>query len=479
MKRTVIRNVAVLDAAAVRGLSENYTVVVHGSSIESVASSDEDAPLLESGSTVIDGTGMLLAPGLVNAHTHSQSSTLSGFGDSLSHPAFMWLTQAHTSRRTKDEIRLAVLLTAYGLMSSGTTSVIDHFPGQRFSEEDVDAVLEAWEETGLRATVALRFFDGDFSDIMPSGLSDALLAQLREVELLKPQVLDSVSELTTHAVRKWHGKGGRLAVFPAPSNPDRCSDAALLFCADIAERYDLGIHTHLLETERQRAIAMTRYGVSTVAHLERLGILSDRWSCAHSIWLNEADMELMAMRGAIAVLNPESNARLGTGLAAIPDLRRHGVALALGSDGAGSNDNMVMQEAMRSIATAHRAGQPDRSQWLTARTALEICVEGGAMALRCGGLGRIRAGAPADLVLYRMDQPWWIPVNDAVAQLVFAETGASVDTVICAGEILFANGRPTRFDPRELKREINAMAQKLRIRNADLFEVAERFASHP
>ncbi len=477
MSRIVIKGVSVLAPDAPRGLLQGQTVTVQNGLIESVMPDDGRVPL--PGDTVIDGTDRLLAPGLVNAHTHSQSSTLSGFGDSLSHPAFMWLTQAHTSRRTKDEIRLAVLLTAYGMMASGTTAVIDHFPGQRFTADDLDAVLGAWAETGLRAVVALRFFDGEFADIMPSALPPALAERIDKVELLKRQSLDSVAELTVDAIRKWHGRDGRIAVFPAPSNPDRCSDAALMFCAETAETYDLGIHTHLLETRRQKTIAQTRYGVGTVTHLERLGILSDRWSCAHSVWLTETDIELMAARGAIAVLNPESNARLGTGCCPIPELRRRGVTLALGTDGAGSNDNMVMHEAMRAIATMHRAEEPDRTRWLTAREALHIATVGSARALRCEGLGTIAAGAPADLVLYRLNGPWWMPINDAVAQLVFAETGACVDTVIAAGEIVYAQGRPVRFDPAELRREIDAMAASLRARNADLFEAAALIANQP
>src|SRR5882672_8703631 len=115
----------------------------------------------------IDCRDRLIAPGLVNAHTHSQSSTMAGFGDRLSHPAFMWLTQAHTSRRTPDEIRLSVLLTGYGMMTSGTSAAIDHFPGQRFTLADMDAVLSAWSETGMRVALGMRFFDGPFSDIFP------------------------------------------------------------------------------------------------------------------------------------------------------------------------------------------------------------------------------------------------------------------------------------------------------------------------
>ena len=137
--RTIIRNVRILDPKLPDGLQPPLTITVAGGLIEAIG--PDLSPLPDD--IVIDGAGRLAAPGLVNAHTHSQSSTLAGFGDRLSHPAFMWLTQAHTARRTPDEIRLAVLLTAYGLLATGTTALIDHFPGQRFTATDLDAVLSA------------------------------------------------------------------------------------------------------------------------------------------------------------------------------------------------------------------------------------------------------------------------------------------------------------------------------------------------
>ena len=321
--------------------------------------------------------------------------------------------------------------------------------------------------------LAIRFFDGAFADILPAGVPLPPSA----ADLLKPQLLDDLAGLMGGAVRKWHGREGRLTILPAPSNPDRCSDAALRLCADMAERHDLSIHTHLLETKRQSEIATARYGTTTLAHLDALGVLSDRWSCAHSIWLSDADIDLMAARGVVAVLNPESNARLGTGLAPVLALRQRGVPLALGTDGAGSNDNLGLHEAMRALATAHRTAESDRAKWLSAHDVLAMATTGGAHALRRPDLGRIAPGLPADLVLYRLDAPWWMTLNDAVAQFVFAETGAAVDLVMVGGEILFRDGRPARFDPTELRRELDAMTVSLRRRNADLFVAATRMAS--
>lgn len=475
MTTTLVRDATILTLDAAERFFARGHVLVRDGTIVAVDAGDYAGA--EHPARIVDGANRLVAPGLINAHMHSQSSTMAGFGDRLSHPAFMWLTQAHTSRRTPDEIRLAVLLAAWGMLTSGTTAAIDHFPGQRFTPADMDAVLSAWEETGMRAALGMRFFDGAFSDIFPDApLPDALRDRMARVEILKPQGVDELRDLMTDTISRWHGRAGRLWVFPAPSNPDRCTDAALLLCAELAERHDTGIHTHLLETQKQARLAREKYGETAVRHLETLGVLSARWSCAHSIWLDDDDIDLMALRRVVAVLNPESNARIGTGLARAPEMLRRGVPLALGTDGASANDNMVLHEAMRAVVTSHRAGEPDRSRWITARDALGMATAGGAAALRRPGLGVIAPGAPADLVLYRLDAPWWVPLNDPVAQLVFAETGGAVDTVMIDGRIVVDRGKVTTFDTGALVDEVRAMTRSLRARNADLFDVATGIA---
>jgi 5-methylthioadenosine/S-adenosylhomocysteine deaminase len=143
MTTILIRDAAILTLDSGDRFIESGHVLVCNRRIEAVGAGPYAGAT--AADHTIDGSGRLVAPGLINAHTHSQSSTMAGFGDRLSHPAFMWLSQAHTSRRTHEEIRLAVLLTAYSLMTSGTTAVLDHFPGQRFTGDDMDAVLSAWK----------------------------------------------------------------------------------------------------------------------------------------------------------------------------------------------------------------------------------------------------------------------------------------------------------------------------------------------
>ena len=398
---------------------------------------------------------------------------MAGFADRLSHPAFMWLTQAHTSRSTPDEIRLSVLLTAYGLVTSGTTAAIDHFPGQRFTATDMDAVLSAWEESGMRVALGMRFFDGAFSDIFPRApIPDDLRARMAGVEILKPQGGNELRDLMEDTIKRWHGRGV-LSVYPAPSNPDRCTDGALVMCAELAQKYDTGIHTHLLETERQAQLAAERYGHTAVKHLDTLGVLSARWSCAHCNWLTDDDIDLMAGRSAVSVLNPESNAALGTGRARAPEMQRRGLTLR----------SAPMARAPTTISCCTRRCAPSRS--ITAPASATgragspramLCAWRRAAARRpCGSLrlGAVAPGFAADLVLYRLDAPWWVPLNNPVNQLVFAETGASVDTVMIDGKVVLDRGRITTFDVDALLREVRAMALRLRDRNADLFAVAD------
>jgi cytosine/adenosine deaminase-related metal-dependent hydrolase len=473
----LIRNAMVLTLNATDDVHQRADILIRNGEISAIGTIPQEAALLAT--RVIDASGMLATPGLFNAHMHSQSGTMSGFGDRLSHPAFMWLTQAHTSRRTADEIRLSVLLCAIQMLQSGTTAAIDHFPGQRFSLTDMDAVMSAWAETGMRVMLGMRFFDGEFGDIVPpgAGLSPELSAAASSVDILKPHPLSALKEQMPEIVGRWQGHAGRLSVCPAPSNPDRCSDEALIYCAELAEAHDLAIHTHLLETRSQADIAARRYGSTTVAHLADLGILSGRWSCAHSIWLTDSDIELMALHSAIAVHNPESNARIGSGRMRTPEMLRAGVPIALGTDGSGANDNLILHEAMRAAATLHRADLPDRRQWVSARDALRMATEGGAKAMRLEHRsGQIAPGFRADLCLYRLNSPWWKPMNDPVSQLVFAETGASVAYVLVDGHVLVDGGRVTAFDAEGAMAEVEGMVASLRRRNSDLFAVADAIA---
>jgi 5-methylthioadenosine/S-adenosylhomocysteine deaminase len=434
-------------------------IVIQGNRIAAVGSS------LEQDGDRIEADNLLAVPGFINAHYHSPLSLLRGTADGLSHPAFMWQNQADTARRTPHEIYVSALLGGIEMLASGTTAVIDHFPEQGFDAGHVAAVVKAYRELGMRAAVALRVFDGTYDDIVPpQGLPGALAAN----NPLTVAPLDETMDLVEAAVLAHDDPEGMLRIFPAPSNPSRCSDELLVRCDDLARKYRLGVHTHLLETEVQTRIAAQRYGTTMVRHLERLGVLSSRLSCAHTIWIDEADIGLLAERGVTAVHNPESNLKVGAGVMPLPAMRRLGLNVALGSDGASTNDNLALHEAMRLAITLHRPNLP-RGEWPKANDALDMVTSGGAAALQCrAGLGRIAPGQLADIVLYDLDRPRWAPCNDPAQQLVFAETGDSVHTVIVNGRVVAQGGRVTSVDASGVLAEARGMLGSLRERNRDL-----------
>jgi cytosine/adenosine deaminase-related metal-dependent hydrolase len=414
-------------------------------------------------SQVIDANSFLAVPGFVNAHYHSPLSILRGTADGLSHPAFMWQNQADTAGRTPHEVYVSALLGAVEMLTTGTTAVMDHFPEQGFPLEHVDALARAYREVGMRAAIALRVFDEAYDDILPAG---GLPAEFPNP--LVPAPLAETMALVEAAVAKHDDANGLLRVFPAPSNPSRCSDALLLKCEELARRRGLGVHTHLLETEIQTHIARERYGTTMVRHMERLGLLSPRLSCAHTIWIDEGDIALLAKRGVTAVHNPESNLKVGAGFMPLPAMRRHGLRVALGTDGASTNDNLVLHEAMRLAITLHRPRE-ERSQWAQAGDALEMATTAGAAALQCQEtVGRIAVGQSADLVLYDLSKPRWTPCNDPAQQLVFAENGDSVHTVLVNGEIVVEAGRVKGVDVEALLREARDMLKAMRGRNSAL-----------
>lgn len=415
---------------------------------------------------VIDGRNRLLLPGLINAHTHSPLNILKGTGDILSHPAFMWRNQADTAARTPDEVRLSTLLGCIEHLLNGTTSIIDHFPEQGFNDRDVDAAIDAYRMSGMRALVALRVFDEDYADIMPEG---GLPSDISAVNPLTPPPLAESLALIENAIKKHdHSENGRIRVCPAPSNPGRCSDDLLVAVTEMAERYDTSLHTHLLETQVQKQLAVARHGVTMVKHLDRLGFLNHRLSCAHTIWIDDDDIELMAARGAIAVHNPESNLKIGAGIAPVSRMLKAGMTVALGTDGASTNDNLDMHEVMRFAIMLQRPFEKVRANWPSVADAFTMATISGAKALRVDSLGTLEPGAPADFVLHDLNAPFWTPLNDPLSQLVFGGGGSTIDTVIAGGKVMVEHSRIVAFDPEPILKEARDLVRHLRGRNTAL-----------
>ena len=468
---TVIRRCAALVPRDGGLALTDCDIVVRGGLIAGIV-----APGKGEAARVIEGRNRLAAPGLVNAHTHSPLNVLRGTADGLNHVGFMWTNQADTAGRGEEEIAVSAALGALDMLRSGVTAAIDHYPEQNCAVEDVGPLARAYAGIGMRAAIALRVFDMGYDDIDPARIEGVGLSIADDLgdNPLEPLAADEVAAVCEEAVDAWHGHGGLVSVLPGPSNPIRCSDGMLVRCHEIATARDLGIHTHLLETRVQRTLAQERYGRTMVAQLDALGILDRRWSMAHSVWVDEDDIALLAERKSVVVHNPHSNSKIGAGVAPVARMLAEGVPVALGTDGASTNDTLSIHEAMSLALLLPRVSGVPRSGWPGPAAAFDMATRGGAAAFLSGPrLGAIEVGAAADLVLYDLDAPSLAPLNDPLQQLVFAERGRGVRTVMVAGEVVYEDGRFASADADAAIRAAREMRESQKARNRALYRFAE------
>ncbi len=404
----------------------------------------------------IDGTQLMAMPGLVNAHTHSPDNLSRGCAGDL--PLELWSLASSAPRtgRSPRDIHVSTMLGALEMASTGTTCVVDHVRiSPDISAEGLDAVAQAWLDSGLRVVIApvvsdlapldtMPFVDADFTGLDRAALTSA-----------PPLPWHDQMEIVAAFHDRWHGAEGRITVGIGPSGPQRCSDILLRAAATFSADHNVPFHCHVLETSAQRQMGWERYGKGMVAHLDDLGCLTPRTHLVHSIWLEPGDAELIAARGAAVIHNPVSNARLGSGTCPLPALLDAGVRVALGTDSACCNDSNNMLETMKWAALRHN----EQGRFTGIDRALSAATSKGAEILGLGGVcGRIAPGMAADIAVFSLNAPAFVPLNNAPRQLVLAESGAALDHVLVAGRVVWSSGDHGADAPRALWAEAREIA---------------------
>jgi guanine deaminase len=206
-----------------------------------------------------------------------------------------------------------------------------------------------------------------------------------------------------------------------------------------------------------------------VAHLEALGLCSERLTVAHAIWLDDTDIKRLAASGVIAAHNPSSNLRLGSGIAPVRAMLHEGITVGIGTDASNTSDGQNMFEAMRLASYLSRIDGFDTNEWISAGEALQLATEGSARVLGFEKIGRLAAGYEADVVFLRLDRPHFVPLRAPLIQMIFGENGASVDTVMIGGRIVFHDGRLLTLDEVALRHRAEEAARRLDEANAEVF----------
>jgi guanine deaminase len=212
-------------------------------------------------------------------------------------------------------------------------------------------------------------------------------------------------------------------------------------------------------------LALHRYGESLVEHLVRLGLPGPRFSAAHAIWIDDADIARLVQAGAAVVHNPMSNLRLGSGVAPARAMLDAGLTLAIGTDASNTSDGQNMFEALRLAAYLSRIADPDPSRWLSAEDVFRAATVGSASVLGFRRLGRLDPGYAADIVFVDLRQINYVPLRSPLLQLVLAENGAAVDSVMIDGRMVLDRGRMLTIDEDRLRADAAAAAERLDARN--------------
>ncbi|TVQ55302.1 MAG: amidohydrolase [Rhodobacteraceae bacterium] len=408
--------------------------------------------------TVIDGRGKLVMPGLMNSHMHSPEALYKGRYDNM--PLEVWMLYAYPilGAQTLDPrlVYLRTALCAIESLKTGSTCVTDDvYESPNQTPEQLDAVFQAYEDVGLRATISGHVVDRPFLDTIPYAREMVPAALQAEADALG--AADGAAWLAhcRDAFARHHGRAGRLNFMVAPSAPQRCTPALMEEAMALAEAHDAPFHTHILETKVQAVTGRAFYGETLIAYMKRLGLLRPRTTIAHSIWVTDEDIALMGEAGCCIVHNVISNQKLGAGVAPVKRMLRAGVNVALGSDGVSTSDTTRMFAVMHAAGLIHNVQTPDDDLWLTAEEVLRCATLGGARSACLGAeTGSLEVGKKADMIVLDLATVAFTPLNDVANHLVYCETGASITHAIVNGEIMAEGGRCLRVDEAALLAEL-------------------------
>ena len=446
----LIKGCAVLDESQPDGYLSSQNILVEGNTISDVTS----ASISEKGvDRVLDGRERLAIPGLINSHTHSLENLSKATKGRV--PLELWLLDLFLLEGfSPREIYVSAMLGAMEMLKTGTTAVLDHLAlGSDLTPQALDAAMQAYADSGIRSGVAPLVQDDDQVARAAIAARPALGALLggEQEAMTAPEYL----ELLDWFFRKWHrAEGGRLLCFAGPGGFQWCSDELLQGSLEVARRHGGGWHMHLLETKLQALVCFDQFGKSATAVMKERGLLGPEVSLAHSVWLDEADMDMLAESGSRVVHNPASNLRLGSGFAPIIEMLERGVPVALGTDGSASSDNQIMFDAMKLASLMHNLRSTDHRRWPSSRQVVRMATSNGAAALCLEDeLGELKPGKLADITLVDTSTLLFTPFNDAFHQLCYAENGSSVRSVIVDGKVVVEDGQILTADEPSIREE--------------------------
>ena len=412
---------------------------VENDRIQAVGAGQPPADLVAGAERVIDAAQMAVLPGLINGHTHLSQTFMRGLGDDK--PLLDWLKQVMwpiQAAMTPEDVALASLLGLVENLRCGVTGLVQHHKITT-SAAHVEAAAAAAETVGVRLRLARGWVD----------LGDA------------GEPLSAIIETMTGLRERWHQQvEGRITVGFGPMAAWRCSDETMRQTVALAREWGLTTHIHVAEAQDEIELMRQRNGLRHIEWLHRLDALGPETQLVHCVWVDDAELDLIAESGAVVVHCPVSNMYLASGIAPVPKMLARNIPVALGTDGSASHNSQDLLETMKTAALLAKVGASNATALLP-MDVLRMVTASGERLLGDDDLGHIAPGAKADLTLVNLNTARSMPVHRPESAVVYNATGPDVHTVIVDGRILLDEGRVTILDEAALLDECRAVAERL------------------
>ncbi len=452
--RILLKNAKLMTLNKKEEILDKADILIEKNKIVKIGRSMEDKA-----DQVIHCTGKIVMPGLVNSHLHSDENMFRGLFDNL--PLEPWmlyscppLCYGPFSPRL---IYLRTMLGAIEMIKNGVTCVQDDVSEcPKATVEGYDQVFQAYKDIGLKGNIALNMGDRAYMDRLP--YTRQFIPPIYHKDLYDHSDPEEMIAVYEEMIHKWDHRDGMRVVF-STSAPQRCTDQYLKRAVEIAETYDMPMHTHTLETRVQRATGSEFYGKSIVEHIKDLGFLTNRLTIIHGVWMDDQDIEMIGEAGASIAHNPVSNLKLGSGIMPLNKMLQKNVNVVLGTDGMSSNDSYNLFETMKYAALLQKVTDSDYTKWTDVKQILKMAIQTPVHSLRRGEeSGSLEEGKEADIIILNMRSTTFTPFNDLYKHLVYCEDGRDIETVIVSGKIVMENKKILNVDEEAIIRELQGIS---------------------
>lgn len=410
------------------GTTPRTNILIDGDKISAIG----EVPADFHPAKIIDGRDHLAVPGFVNAHTHASMTLLRSYADDMNLMDWLnnkiWPVEA---KMNADDIYWGAMLAAVEMIEGGTTTFADMYGPY------MDKVAEVAADSGLRGVLSRGIIG-----VAPDG--------------------EKKIEENVELYKDFHGAAdGRITVMFGPHAPYTCPPDFLKKVAKEAQALGAEIHIHMHETKAEIEGSLKEYGKRPFAWVEETGLFDGKGTlAAHCVHLDDEDIAIIKKHHIRVAHNPGSNMKLASGTAPVPRLLKEGVCVALGTDGASSNNNLDMLEEINLAAMLHKVNELDPLA-VPARTAVKMGTEYGAKAVGLNNTGRLEAGYKADITMLAMDSAAWYPRHDLVSLMTYAAHADSVDTVLVNGKVLMEKHELKTLDKERIFFEAQRCAERL------------------